>query len=184
MRAFIAVDLPGVFADQATGLLDALRAGVAGRFMPRENLHVTLTFLGDVGEAEAAHAVGAVERACAASGPVVLEASGLGTFGRARAARERTLFLDLAGSPGLSELASAVRAELGRGGVAYDEKPFRPHVTLVRRARFSQGALLDLPFPLLCAAQSVTLFKSTLASEGAFYKPLFSAALRQGAVEK
>ena len=123
-------------------------------------------------EQDAAAAVCAVEAACTAAGPVPLEPVGLGTFGRAR---DATLFLELAPAPGIMGMAERLRGELQGRGVAFDEKPFRPHVTIARRAQLCSGDLGALALPDPTLARCMTLFKSMLASAGAQYKPLFSA---------
>ncbi len=174
MRVFAAVELPDGFRGQTAELARSLERRVAGRFLPQENYHVTLAFLGDIDEGGAAAAVCAVEDACATAAPVLLEPVGLGTFGRAR---DATLFLELGRDPGLAALAGRLRDALRSRGVGFDEKPFRPHVTLARRARLSSGDLGGLVLPERAPARRVTLFKSMLSSAGARYKPLFSAPL-------
>lgn len=175
MRAFIALELPYEFEDELAGCTRQLASVVSGRFMKRSTYHVTLAFLGDIDEGEARSAMDALDAACAGMGPVPLSAEGLGTFGRPR---DATLWLGLARSAQLMDLASRVRAELESCGIAFDAKPFLPHITLARRARIPTGALPDLPFPLPAEATSVTLFKSILDQSGATYKPLYTAELR------
>ncbi len=175
MRAFIALELPYEFEDELAGCTRQLASVVSGRFMKRSTYHVTLAFLGDIDEGEARSAMDALDAACAGMGPVPLSAEGLGTFGRPR---DATLWLGLARSAQLMDLASRVRAELESRGIAFDAKPFLPHITLARRARIPAGALPDLSFPLPAEATSVTLFKSILDQSGATYKPLYTVELR------
>ena len=174
MRAFIALELPEAFADEVAALSLQLSRMCEGRFVPAENHHLTLAFLGEVGEAEASLAVSALEAACAGCGPVELRACGLGTFGRGR---DATLWLGIEQDPELMRLASRVRERLDACGLAYDKKPFSPHVTLARRVRGLAGSLDNLAFPQPDEADCVTLFRSYLDAEGARYKPLFSAGL-------
>ena len=145
MRMFIALELPGPFADETEELARRLEATCAGRFVPAENRHLTLAFLGEGGEADARLAMLALDAACAGAGPVPLVAAGLGTFGRGR---DATLWLGVEKNDELEGLAGRVRAELAARGLAYDEKDFLPHVTLARRARMPRGNLGDLAFPL------------------------------------
>ena len=174
MRAFIALELPEAFADEVAGLARGLEAACAGRFVSGENHHLTLAFLGEVGEAEARSAMAALDAACAGASPVRLRATGLGTFGRSR---DATLWLGIEKDPRLMDLAARVRGELSARGLAYDEKDFLPHVTLARRARVPRGALGDLAFPLPDEATRVTLFRSILEPDGARYKPLYTVEL-------
>ena len=174
MRAFVALELPGAFADEVAALSRQLGAVCEGRFVSGENHHLTLAFLGEAGEAEARSAMAALDEACAGTGPVQLRATGLGTFGRAR---DATLWLGIEKDPELMDLAARVRGELSARGLAYDEKDFLPHVTLARRARVARGALGDLAFPLPDEATRVTLFRSILEPDGARYKPLYTVEL-------
>lgn len=174
MRAFIALEPPDEFVDDVAAVARRLAPYVEGRFVPPENYHLTLAFLGDITESQAEAAMDAVEEACAGQPPITLEPHGLGCFGRGRAA---TLWLGFSTTPQLEELADRTRRALTARGLAFDGKPFRPHLTLARAARLPQGPLPDLPFPAQTEARLVTLLKSTLHKEGATYKPLYSVEL-------
>lgn len=178
MRAFIALELPEAFAFETAALAERLSLVCEGRFVPRENHHLTLAFLGDIGEAQAADAICALDDACAGRGPVVLASDGLGRFGRPS---DATLWMGVASCGELEDLAAEVRRQLGLRGLPYDTQPFKPHVTLARRARLPKGELPVLEFPQREAAARVTLFKSMLSREGASYKALYTVELGDGA---
>ena len=174
MRTFIALDLPPDFADDAAALARRLSASMEGRFLKRDTYHLTLAFLGDVDEAQLAAATDALEAACAGASPVPLRSDGLGKFGRAN---DATLWLGVASTPQLERLARDVREGLTARGVAFDPKPFKPHVTLARRVRIPRASLPPLTFPDDDQASTATLFKSTLGREGATYKALHTVEL-------
>lgn len=174
VRAFVALELSKAFADELAGLSHALAATCEGRFVQEGSHHLTLAFLGEVGEAEARLAMDALDAACTCAGPVRLVAEGLGTFGRGRGV---TLWLGVRRTDELADLAARVRGELAARGLSYDEKDFLPHVTLARRARLPRSALEGLAFPRPDEAARVTLFRSILEPEGARYKPLYSVNL-------
>ena len=174
MRTFVAIEAPEAFVDDLAAMARQLEAVVDGRFMRRDTYHLTLAFLGEVGETQAADAISALDRACEGAAPVTLTPVKLGHFGRPR---DATLWLGLEETPELMGLAEAVRAELGAAGLTFDAKAFRPHITLARRAALPQGALPELAFPAPAEASRVTLFKSTLARSGATYKPLYTVEL-------
>lgn len=174
MRAFVALELPEAFADEVAGLVRGLATACDGRFVPRGSHHLTLAFLGELDEAGVRAASGALEAACAGAGPVGLAARGLGTFGRGRAT---TLWLGIRLSDELGLLATRLRGELAARGLAYDERPFRPHVTLARRARLPHEPLPPLVFPRPAEARRVTLFRSLLEPDGARYEPLRTVGL-------
>lgn len=174
MRAFVALELPQAFASDIAALSRQLKHAVEGRFLAAETYHLTLAFLGEATEAGIASAIEAIEAACTNAAAIPLRSDGLGKFGRAS---DATLWLGIAATPDLMRLAETVREELGARGVAYDGKPFKPHITLARRVRIPRTDLPPLAFPLNDEASAVTLFKSSLARDGATYKPLYTARL-------
>lgn len=174
MRTFVALELPEAFADEVAALARRLAATCEGRFVPAGNHHLTLAFLGELDEASVRLAMAALDEACAGAGPIELGPTGLGTFGRGRAT---TLWLGVRRTDALELLAGRLRAGLAARGLAFDEKPLLPHVTLARHARLLRGTLGELAFPRPDEARRVTLFKSVLEPDGARYKPLYSVAL-------
>ena len=174
MRTFIAIDLPPETKDAIAATARQLSAVVKGRFLKRDTYHLTVAFLGDTSEQEVRRAMDAMDAACAGTPKVPLRFTGLGTFGKPH---DATLWLGLESAPALTTLVSRVRKQLTEESVAFDEKPFKPHITIARRAALPQGPLPPLLFPEPSCASSVTLFKSTLAREGATYKPLYSVNL-------
>ena len=174
MRTFIAVELPEQMRWETAELARQLERRVSGRFTQPENYHVTLAFLGDVAERDVVLATDALEAACAGRPAPRLACDGLGKFGNAS---DATLWLGLVPAEELMRLAAAVRDELAARDIAFDEKPFKPHITLARRAAIPKAALPPLPFPEPTRACSVVLFKSELSQDGATYTPLHSVEL-------
>lgn len=171
MRVFIALELPDDFAADVAGLARQLSAEVDGRFLRRESYHLTLAFLGEIDEAELASAIAAVEETCATCAPVPLRADGLGKFGRSG---DATLWLGIAPNPELDDVVYPLRDALLDHGLDFDEKTFKAHVTIARRAKLPSGSLPQLAFPHDSHATRVTVFKSTLEKDGAVYKPLYT----------
>ena len=126
MRCFVAC-----WPDEATrSRLD--QAGAQGhalyphaRRVRRENLHLTLAFIGQLPQPAApplAQALGGLEVE-----PFAWRLDHIGRFGRAR-----VLWAGGPAEPRLSKLAERVRSELRRLRIAFDPKPFAAHVTLLR----------------------------------------------------
>ena len=173
MRTFIALGLPEEMLQETAACARWLEATIDARVTPPENHHLTLAFLGELDDCGMRAAITALDEACAGRPPVLLEPLGLATFGRGK---ERTLVLELAENPELTALASAVRTRLSDHWVTYDDKRFRPHITLARRARLPHDlGLISLPAPAW--ASRVSLMKSTLTSDGPIYKELYSVML-------
>lgn len=174
VRTFVALELPDTMRAEIVDLARCLAGRVTGRFVPGENYHLTLAFLGEIGEAESRDVIAAMDEAAAGRGPVRLHPTGLGTFGKPS---DCTLWLGIEPVPELVVLAEELRAALADRGIAFDGKPFRPHITLARRVRLPKGELAPLAFPEPAHATRMTLFKSTLTPEGPIYKPLYQAEL-------
>lgn len=174
MRTFIALELPQAFCDEIASLAHALKRTIEGRFMKRETYHLTLAFLGDINESSAAKVIESIDAVLPLVQPIRLNAIGLGKFGKPH---DATLHLQIQPNDDLIKLAELLREELHNRGISFDEKKFRPHITLARRARIPKGSLPELQFPQPTSAHTVTFYKSTLTSEGTLYKPLYSVEL-------
>ena len=72
MRTFVALELPERFAIETAALSHKLETTLEGRFLPPCTHHLTLAFLGEVGEPEVAAAIDALEEACAGTSPLLL----------------------------------------------------------------------------------------------------------------
>ncbi len=175
MRTFIGLEPPPSFVEDVAAMVRVLSTEVEGRFVPRQNYHVTLAFLGDIDEAQVRDAMDAIDEACVGAAAVPMCPDGLGKFGRTS---DATLWLRLASDPELTDLANCIREALKSRSIGFDDKPFLPHITLARRAKLPKTPLPELAFPLPCDATRITLFKSTLCRDGAQYKPLYTVELQ------
>lgn len=138
MRLFAAIYPPPEAVDDIVAQAGRLRIGAAAangvnvRLAARANLHVTIAFLGEVGEDRLPVVRGTLERAVANWGRsgLRLRLGGGGRFGRGRFT---VLWVGLTGElDALDRLARATRRELRRARLPYDRRPFRPHLTLAR----------------------------------------------------
>jgi 2'-5' RNA ligase len=122
-----------VWPGEASAPLARLAADVAvvaeGRAVPREKIHLTLAFLGEVPAAR-------LDAARAAAGHVRFEgfAFALDRVGSFRGARVAWAGSARVPAP-LAALQSALAARLQSSGFALEERPFAPHATLARRTR-------------------------------------------------
>jgi RNA 2',3'-cyclic 3'-phosphodiesterase len=162
LRLFCALTLP----TETLARLAAWQAQLPGgcyRRVPRENLHVTLAFLGARPVAEV-DAIGAeLGAAAAAGGPIVLRAL------RYRETRSvgMLVFDDQDGVAG--ELARDLHERLQRLGVYEPERrAWLPHVTVVR---FRERPRLAPPLPGLgaVAPSGAAVYMSRLRPSGAEY---------------
>jgi nicotinamidase/pyrazinamidase len=179
MRLFIAIELPG----EVKRMLAGLRTEIPGaRWVPPEQLHLTLAFLGEV---EAASCALLTEKLAAIAAPSFeLRFSGTGCFPSSR--QPRVLWAGLAEQPRLTNLAELVRTAVLACGILQEERPFSPHITL---ARFRQpagrevGAFLEkhqrLALPVIDVREFI-LFQSRLTPRGAIHRPFGQFPLAAG----
>ena len=163
MRLFIAILLSDEMRSSLIGTMHALKqAGIRGSYVPAQNLHLTLAF---IGETDDTAAVKDVMRTLKYK-PFRLSLSGLGTFGD-------RLWAGLRGNQGLSAVAKDLRDVLDEAGIPYDKKTFTPHITLVRRM---SGNWKTIPAPKgEMMVRKVSLMSSALKDGKRVYKEIFSA---------
>ena len=140
------------------------------RWAPPANLHLTLHFLGWVEPEPVERVMEAL--ATVRRPPLGLQLGRLGRFGTA--ARPRVLWVDVVvGREPLAALAAEVARACREAGVAGDERPYNPHLTLCRVRRGSRVPALPEPPPLAAwKARSFTLFQSRPGPRGSVYVPL------------
>ena len=123
MRLFVAVELSDEMKKAITASMhDLKKAGVRGSFVPMQNLHLTLAFIGETKES------GKVKDALkqVSFRPFKLALSDMGTFGD-------LLWVGMKGNQGISGAAKSVREALDSAGIEYDRKKFSPHITIIRK---------------------------------------------------
>jgi 2'-5' RNA ligase len=125
MRLFIGLALPIHMKVRLAPLMIGLPGA---HWVPPENLHLTLRFIGEVNEREAAlldEALSTVERS-----PFELQIQGCGIFAQRRG--PEAVWVGVNSTPPLVDLQAAVERAAVRAGLAPEEKRFRPHITLAR----------------------------------------------------
>lgn len=171
MRLFIAIELP----DEIKRHLGGMRTGIPGsRWVPLEQIHLTLAFLGEVDDATLDLLTGAL--ATIKTPAFNLCFSGTGCFPGRR--RPRVLWVGLEPEPLLNSLASLVREAVLACNIPQADRPFSPHITLARLkfpASHEVEAFLDQTpkqvLPTVCVRE-FTLFQSILTSQGALHTPV------------
>lgn len=122
LRVFTALPLPDPVADAAcaemTGVPDA-------NWRPRENLHITLGYYGELDERSVEELDSALGRIRIA--PFELQLAGAGRFG---GAEPSSIWLGVADSAPLHDLARQCRRAAREAGVDMEKRAYKPHVTL------------------------------------------------------
>lgn len=171
LRLFIALPLPWDVREQ----LDRLRGGIPGaRWTAPENFHLTLRFIGDTSETQAADIDDALARIAMPAFDLTLD--GVGHFGHLQKAR--ILWAGVADCPPLLRLQRKVDTAMMRIGLPADRRKFAPHVTLARIKGETGHHLADfLARNNMMRSQPITigsfaLFASFLKSGGPVYEAL------------
>ncbi len=168
MRLFVALDLPWDLRQR----LSALAGGLPGaRWVPPENYHLTLRFIGEVPAYQAEE----VDLALASlrGRGFTLALAGIGTF--AKAGRATSLWVGVPRNPELDHLQAKIETALQRAGLEPERRRFVPHVSLARLdnvpeaklAGFVQAHNLFRAGPV--AVEHFTLFSSRLGKEQSVY---------------
>jgi len=156
MRAFTAIQFAEEVKDSLMKTIGLLKERSGGNFTRRENLHLTLEFLGEI--ASPAGAIRAMEKVEAA--PFALTIERLGSFSREGGS---IVWAGIREAPELMRLQSNLRENLAAEGFKTESRAYRPHLTLVRESDISQPELaaLSRSFPALeSPVTSISLMKS------------------------
>lgn len=154
-------------------MLVTLDPSVRGlRWFPAEQLHLTMSFLGEVPEEEAARLH--EELATVRVPPFFLPLRGLGSF-QSRG-KPSVVWVGVGrGHPHLFALHKKVQDAVLRAGLEPDLRPFHPHITVGRVRDLSRPALQpflrkheDEEFGMF-KVERFTLFSSVLSADGSTY---------------
>jgi len=139
IRSFIAVPLATPVQRALTKLIKKLARPDDGiRWVPTDNLHLTLKFLGDVDNTEIPSVCQAIRNCCADFEP--FQIAHLGTGGMPSDQRARVLYAGVQDTDEqLSLLVGKLEKELAQLGFKPESRDYRPHLTLGRVRHGTRG---------------------------------------------
>jgi len=154
IRLFAALAIPDDIAEHLAGRQSGLPDA---RWRPREALHITLRFFGDIPEDRAEDVASELSRVT--SPPLTLALEGVGAFGEGTDID--AIWAGVKANPALVTLAGRCEAAARRAGLKPETRVYKPHVTL---------AYLRRPDPARVAAwiQANSLLKSPEFTVGSF----------------
>ncbi len=161
MRLFIALQFDDDITDELVYFQDMLKEqGVTGRFTSRENLHLTLAFIGEYSDPDKVLDV----MEAADLRPFDLSLKGVGTFGD-------VFWAGIADNPPLAAYVRRLRHGLADAGIPFDKKKFSPHVTLVRDISYNNGEKIPVPDPPkgTMTVSGISLMRSDRGKHGMIY---------------
>lgn len=172
MRLFIAIEFSDSIKEELLLLAARLKAFArCGHFTAKEHLHLTLAFLGELSYASLPAILEAMTVSAGKAFP--LKISGLDAFCRGN---EFLYFLSTEHNPSLLKLHSTLTAQLAEANIAFDPKPFRPHITLARHCKmtpnFSSSQFAASIKPIAVSVDHITLMHSQRRNGKLSYTPL------------
>ena len=188
MRIFIALDIDEALRHSIARFIDGVRGFAPdARWVRPESLHITLKFIGET----APENVDGIKEALKAVdvNAIVMNIRGSGFFPGAKS--PRVFWVGIEAGPSLAALASAVDERVAALGIAKEDHPFSPHLTLARgrggsgspRSKIEgfkpsfqrlQEKLAALPVPEFgtMTAREFFLYQSHLSRGGSRYEKL------------
>jgi 2'-5' RNA ligase len=189
VRLFVGLEIDDTVRTRAATIVESVHALLDPllviRWVPAQNLHLTLWFLGEVPEPRAPAILEAVGRPFDVPA-FDLRISGLGAF--PRSGIPRVLWLGVEhGQRSLVALHTELVSRLQPLGFDPEPRPFSAHLTLGRvkgprgraRSHDVRASWRDVPADAgVCRIDAVTVFHSRLSPKGAAYEPLVRVPLR------
>lgn len=189
IRVFIAIDLPPAIQQSVEKQTAPLRHTLGDdliRWVPVQNMHLTLKFIGNIAAAHTDFLKQMLLQAANAHPVFDLQLGGIDSFPNRK--RPRILWVGIHAPASLGSLQKSIEAGAVRLGYEKEERSFSPHLTLgrVRQNASAQdlqritSVLENTQFGRIgtAAIDSIHLYQSSLHPNGSIYTKLFSAPLR------
>jgi 2'-5' RNA ligase len=183
MRVFVGI---GFTKEAQNGVMKVLKMLEKKHWLvkwePIEKLHITLVYLGDIDEEQLSNVIEAVKIASKQVTEFTISFKGLGSF--PTLLLPLVVWLGLKGDlKSLALLKKEIQKALRSANFPFDEKPFRPHVTLGRVEKSARrkirlemgkeiGKLREMDIPQKLRVDGLCVFESVVGKAGPEYKIL------------
>ena len=138
---------------------DLKHQGVRGNYTPRENLHLTLAFIGEYNDPD--RVLDIVDQV--PMEPFEISLDGMGAFGD-------LWWIGLAPSKTLQSYVRQLRHAMAEGDIPFDRKRFSPHITILRRANIDISKVRAQPVERAnMVAVHASLMRSDRGRNGMIY---------------
>jgi 2'-5' RNA ligase len=190
IRAFIAIDLSTELRKQLSVIIRQLQEGCvnsggetarkAVRWVPPDNIHLTLKFLGEVSVGNLQVLARMLKTETAHCVPFTVRINGIGAFPNMR--RPRVIWVGSESPVALDNLQHAIEVETRALGYPNEDRAFSPHLTLGRMSQNASPAEIAAVSKALTGMKvdevgfiqvnQIHLFRSDLQPSGAVYTSL------------
>jgi 2'-5' RNA ligase len=188
IRAFIAINLTPEIQRRLDEVIATFKHQLDKtpiRWVPANNIHLTLKFLGDVSAANLDLLKKQLRAEVTGSRPFEISIGGAGAFPTVH--RPRVIWVGVEAPQELAAVQNGVEGAMARLGYAGEERPFSPHLTLGRVSRNTTpqdyraiSTVLEkekIGFLGVVCVRAIELYKSDLHSSGAVYTSIYTAPL-------
>ena len=159
MRLFIAIQLSDEMKKALVACMhDLKKQGVEGNYVPAQNLHLTLAFIGEYDDKV---------KQVIESVPLPqfrMSLSEKGNFGN-------LLWAGVKGNQKLKMYVKDLRDALRAAGIPFDDDKFVPHITLIRKAAAKKAYQVHLPKAEM-TVKKVSLMKSEMKNGKMVYREM------------
>jgi 2'-5' RNA ligase len=186
VRLFVAVELSDEMRQAASATIDDLqhRLGrrLVARWLPPDNLHITVRFIGEVSETTAPDLLRALTAPISLP-PFEVRFGACGAF--PHGGPPRVIWIGLAnGVPSFATINGEMNRRLERFGFEAEQRQYSAHLTIARVKELARGSASDVrrilretPIPDgHCRVDHATIFRSRLSPKGARYESLATSA--------
>jgi 2'-5' RNA ligase len=191
IRAFIAVNLSPEVLEKINQVAQDLKQRmnhVPIRWVPTDNIHLTLKFLGNVSTSNLEILKDILGKVVSNHHECDVSVGGVGVFPKPH--NPRVIWVGMEVPQELLNLQREIEIETARLGYSREHRPFSPHLTFGRVSRNASTDDIRIIADLLekykvgylgaTRVRTVYLFRSDLKPSGAEYTPIYSAALNEG----
>jgi 2'-5' RNA ligase len=184
MRTFIAIDPSEEVKDNVSLAIKRLeKTNASVKWVKKENLHITLKFLGGVQEKDIKGLIGTVSGALKGFRSFEMEFEGAGVF--PGGSSPRVVWVGAKeGAEKTKDLAQTIDAALSKMGFGKEEREFKSHLTIGRVRDRKNLSSLNIEIEKMKSEEfgrtvidNVNIVKSTLSPKGPTYEVVKSIKL-------
>ena len=185
IRAFIAIELNKETQAYLAGVQSELKKTEANiKWVKPENIHLTLKFLGNITPSQITRIKEILREISQENTEFSIELSKVGVFPKKES--PRAIWIGISSNQDkVIKIAEGLEEKLLSTGVPKEKKSFHPHITIGRvKSNLNRQVLveklksLDMPQKSSQSVNKLTLFKSTLTSNGPIYQILKESSFK------
>lgn len=179
MRVFLAVEFSEDIKESLVQIQQAVRReSLKGNFTLKENLHLTIQFIGEIDGEQLEPLKNAVKEVAQIQQSFELSIKGLGQFPRGN---NKIIWVGLDDSEPMQKMYLASKKALEKQGYVLDQKGFTPHITIGRQVvlakEWSQLEKQIYIEKIKIPVEKITLMESTRVKGQLQYNPIYSQDL-------